>query len=153
EYKKSFEEDPALKRRFQPVKVDEPDRDRANLMMRGISGMLEKHHKVTILDEGLEESVRLSQRYITDRQLPDKSVSLLDTACARVALSQSTTPAQVEDLRRSIESLGVMIGILEREMGLGVDHKKKHAESQEKLAAAKTQLEAFEKQWEQEKVV
>ncbi len=151
EYKKSFEEDPALKRRFQPVKVDEPDRARANLMMRGISAMLEKHHKVTILDEGLEESVRLSQRYITDRQLPDKSVSLLDTACARVALSQSTTPAQIDDARRDIEHAGVAIKILEREIALGIDHKKKLAETQEKLEATKTQLADFEKQWALEK--
>jgi type VI secretion system protein VasG len=151
EYKKSFEEDPALKRRFQPVKVDEPDRGRANLMMRGVSAMLEKHHGVTILDEGLEESVRLSQRYITDRQLPDKSVSLLDTACARVALSQTTTPAQIDDARKDIEHLGTAIKILEREIALGVDHKKKLAETQEKLEATKKLLVDFEKQWAQEK--
>lgn len=151
EYKKSFEEDPALKRRFQPVKVDEPDRPKATLMMRGISGMLEKHHEVTVLDEGLEESVRLSQRYITDRQLPDKSVSLLDTACARVRLSQTTTPAAIEDARRDIEHSGTAIKILEREMALGVDHKKKLAEMQEKLEATKIRVAELEKQWAVEK--
>jgi len=151
EYKKSFEDDPALKRRFQPVKVDEPDRARANLMMRGVCGMLEKHHGVTILDEGLEESVRLSQRYITDRQLPDKSVSLMDTACARVALSQSTTPAAIEDARREIGHADTAIKILEREMQLGVDHKKKLAETKEKQDETKKRLSELEKQWEQEK--
>jgi type VI secretion system protein VasG len=151
EYKKSFEEDPALKRRFQPVKVDEPDRAKANLMMRGVAAMLEKHHGVTILDEGLEESVRLSQRYITDRQLPDKSVSLLDTACARVALSQSTTPAPIEDLHREIDQLGVAIAILERESALGIDHATAIAEKKEKLEAAKTRVAELEKQWSQEK--
>src|SRR5579859_7133436 len=97
EYKKYFEEDPALKRRFQVVKVDEPDVDKAVRMMRGVAATLEKHHKVRILDEAIEDAVKLSHRYITDRQLPDKSVSLLDTACARVNLSQAATPAALED--------------------------------------------------------
>ncbi|MFL5328288.1 MAG: type VI secretion system ATPase TssH [Gemmataceae bacterium] len=151
EYKKSFEEDPALKRRFQPVKVDEPDRPRAVGMMRGISGMLEKHHKVAILDEALEEAVRLSQRYITDRQLPDKSVSLLDTACARVALSQTTTPALLEDTRREIDALNVSIGILQREEQVGLNHQERLTESKEKLEAAKTRLTDLEKRWGQER--
>src|SRR3954466_5564373 len=153
EYKKSFEDDPALKRRFQPVKVDEPDRPRAVAMMRGISAMLEGHHGVNILDEALEEAVRLSQRYITDRQLPDKSVSLLDTACARVALSQSTTPAALEDCRRDIEMLDIQIGILNREIAVGIDHSARLAETQEKREAAKTRLAELEKRWEQEKAL
>ena len=103
EYKKYFETDAALKRRFQVVKVDEPDEQKAIRMLRGLSPMLEKHHKVRILDEAVEDAVRLSHRYITDRQLPDKAVSLLDTACARVALSQSATPPALEDCRREIE--------------------------------------------------
>lgn len=153
EYKKSFEEDPALKRRFQPVKVDEPDRPRAVAMMRGIADMLEKHHKVRITDEALEEAVRLSQRYITDRQLPDKSVSLLDTACARVALSQSTTPAALEDCRREIEGTEIAIRILDREQTVGADHSVKLAEAHEKLAAAKERLAETEKRWTAEKQV
>jgi len=153
EYKKSFEEDPALKRRFQPVKVDEPDRQRATLMMRGISGMLERHHGVTVLDEGIEEAVRLSQRYITDRQLPDKSVSLLDTACARVNLSQSTTPAAIEDARREIEHTSTAIAILQREQALGVDHEAKVAEFRERLETAKARLARLEEQWEKEKAI
>ena len=93
EYKKYFERDPALTRRFQVVKIEEPSEDKAIDMMRGIAGMLQAHHKVRIMDEAIIESVRLSHRYIAGRQLPDKSVSLLDTACARVSLSQSATPA------------------------------------------------------------
>jgi type VI secretion system protein VasG len=120
-------------------------------MMRGVSGMLEKHHKVAILDEGLEESVRLSQRYITDRQLPDKSVSLLDTACARVALSQTTTPAAVEDARRDIDHLNTAIKILEREQALGLNHNIRIAESKEKLGATKAKVALLEKQWAAEK--
>jgi type VI secretion system protein VasG len=153
EYKRSFEEDPALKRRFQPVKVDEPDRQRATLMMRGISGMLERHHGVTVLDEGIEEAVRLSQRYITDRQLPDKSVSLLDTACARVNLSQSTTPAAIEDARRDIEHTNTAIAILEREQALGVDHAVKVGELRERLDKATSRLAKLNEQWEKEKAI
>src|SRR5262249_43898111 len=89
EHKKAFETDAALKRRFQVVKVDEPDVDKAVLMMRGLTGTLEKHHKVRILEEAVADAVKLSHRYITDRQLPDKSVSLLDTACAKVGLAQA----------------------------------------------------------------
>src|SRR5262249_271963 len=137
EYKKYFEEDPALKRRFQVVKVDEPDISKATRMMRGITTMLEKHHKVVVLDEAVEDAVKLSHRYITDRQLPDKSVSLLDTSCARVALSQSTTPPALEDARREIEHLCVEIGILEREKATGAEHSARLAE----LTEAKTVAE------------
>src|SRR6266404_8223032 len=103
EYKKHFEKDPALTRRFQVVKVEEPSETKAILMMRGIVAPLEKHHKVLILDEAIEASVKLSHRYIPARQLPDKSVSLIDTACARVAVSQHAVPAQVDDCRRRIQ--------------------------------------------------
>jgi type VI secretion system protein VasG len=122
EYKKYFEEDPALKRRFQVVKVDEPDVVKAVRMMRGVAATLEKHHKVRILDEAIEDAVKLSHRYITDRQLPDKSVSLLDTACARVNLSQAATPAALEDCRRDLEHLDAEIKELEREKAAGADH-------------------------------
>ncbi len=102
EYKKYFERDPALTRRFQVVKVEEPSEARAIDMMRAMAPMLQRHHKVRVLDEAIVDSVRLSSRYITARQLPDKCVSLLDTACARVSLSQSATPAAIEDTRRRI---------------------------------------------------
>ncbi|MGB9178259.1 MAG: AAA family ATPase, partial [Pyrinomonadaceae bacterium] len=122
EYKKYFEKDAALARRFQVVKVEEPDEDKAIAMMRGLSDMLENHHKVRILDSAVEDSVRLSHRYIAGRQLPDKSVSLLDTACARVAMGQAATPASVEDAQRRIEQLKVEMGALEREVVTGTDH-------------------------------
>ena len=115
EYKKYFERDPALTRRFQVVKVEEPSEAKAIDMMRAISVMLQNHHKVRILDEAIVDSVRLSARYITARQLPDKSVGLLDTACARVSLSQSATPAPIEDTRRRIAQIETNINSLERE--------------------------------------
>jgi type VI secretion system protein VasG len=151
EYKKFFETDAALKRRFQVVKVDEPDEDKAIRMMRGLTGTLEKHHKVRVLEEAVADSVKLSHRYITDRQLPDKSVSLLDTACARVALGQSATPPALEDCRREIEHLEVELGILGREEAVGADHAERLKEATEKKAAAEARLADLEKRWEREK--
>ncbi len=101
EYKKYIEKDPALTRRFQVVQVAEPSEDKAILMVRGVASVLEKHHRVQVLDEALEAAVRLSHRYIPARQLPDKAVSLLDTTCARVAISQHAVPPQLEDCRRT----------------------------------------------------
>ncbi|MBX6314336.1 MAG: AAA family ATPase, partial [Isosphaeraceae bacterium] len=128
EFKKYFEKDAALARRFQVVKVDEPDESRAIVMMRGLVGVLEEHHRVRILDEAVEASVRLSARYLTGRQLPDKSLSLLDTACSRVAISQAATPPAVEECRRRIDGLRAEIGILEREAALGAPHDDRLAE-------------------------
>jgi len=105
EYKKHIEKDPALTRRFQSIQVDEPTEPRAVLMMRGVASTMEKHHKVQILDEALEAAVKLSHRYIPARQLPDKSVSLIDTACARVAVSLHATPPEVDDCSKRIEAL------------------------------------------------
>ncbi len=105
EYKKHIEKDPALTRRFQVVQVESRREEKAILMMRGMASTLEKHHRVQILDEALEAAVRLSHRYIPARQLPDKSVSLLDTAAARVAISQHAVPAEVDDCRKRIEAL------------------------------------------------
>src|SRR5581483_8223547 len=121
EYKKYFEKDPALARRFQVVKVEEPTEDVCKQMMRGVGPALEKHHKVRILDEGLDAAVKLSHRYLPDRQLPDKAVSVLDTACARLALEQSATPAAVEDLTRQLDDLAVQTRIHEREAATGAD--------------------------------
>ncbi|WZP00789.1 type VI secretion system ATPase TssH [Isosphaeraceae bacterium EP7] len=153
EYKKYFEKDAALARRFQVVKVEEPAEDRAIEMMRGITGMLEAHHGVRILDEAVEASVKFSARYIPGRQLPDKSVSLLDTACARVAISQGAIPPAVEDARRRIEVLDVEIGILRREAASGAPHVDRLAERDEDLEAAKARLAALEARWEAEKTV
>jgi type VI secretion system protein VasG len=105
EYRQYFEKDPALTRRFQPVAVAEPDEARAIAMLRSLKHAIEDHHEVLVLDSAVEAAVRLSQRYIPARQLPDKAVSLLDTAAARVSVSQHATPAQVEDARRRIELL------------------------------------------------
>ncbi len=151
EYKKYFESDPALKRRFQVVKVDEPDNPKALNMMRGVSATLEKHHKVRILDEALADAVKLSARYITDRQLPDKSVSLLDTACARVALSQSATPAALEDARREIEHYDVELNMLNREVAEGINHDERLMEINEKKKSAEQRLAALEKQLAEER--
>jgi type VI secretion system protein VasG len=153
EYKKFFETDPALKRRFQVVKVDEPDVARAVRMMRSLADTLQKHHKVRILDDAVAEAVKLSHRYITDRQLPDKCVSLLDTACSRVALSQGSIPAPIQDCRREIEHLDVEIAALERESAIGSDHQQRLHELQELKQQSQTRLADLEKRWEKEKEI
>src|SRR5262245_32650561 len=122
EYKKYFEKDPALARRFQVVKVEEPTEEKCRIMMRGLVPALESHHNVRILDEGLAAAVKLSHRYLPDRHLPDKAVSVLDTACARLALGQNATPAAIEDAVRRIDDLAVQTRVLERESALGADH-------------------------------
>jgi type VI secretion system protein VasG len=137
EYKKYFEKDPALARRFQVVKVEEPMEAQCTVMLRGVASSLEKHHKVRILDEGLTSAVKLSHRYLAGRQLPDKAVSILDTACARLALGQSATPPAIEDATRQLDDLEVQRGILERETAIGADH----AERLAAIATQKTELE------------
>jgi len=151
EYKKYFEKDPALTRRFQVVKVEEPTEESAIEMMRGLVGVLEKHHKVRVLDEGVVEAVKLSHRYIPDRQMPDKCVSVLDTACARVAVSQSAIPAAVEDATRQIEQLDVAIEILQREMETGADHNKKLEGLEKEKQVVSDSLAALNTQWESER--
>src|SRR2546426_542802 len=122
EYKKYFEKDPALARRFQLVKVEEPSENTCMLMMRAVVPALEKHHKVRILDEGMEAGVRLSHRYLPERQLPDKAVSVLDTACARLSLGQNAIPASLEDAMRTVDDIAVQTRVLERETAVGADH-------------------------------
>jgi type VI secretion system protein VasG len=153
EYKEHIETDPALTRRFQTVQVEEPDAERALAMMRGIAAMLEAHHGVQVLDEGLEAAVSLSHRYIPARQLPDKSVSVLDTACARVAVGQSAVPAELEQCRRRIEALETELAIITRERDLGVDVAAREAAARDKLAAEETQRAELEQRWEQEKAL
>ncbi len=154
EYKKYFEKDPALTRRFQTVKVDEPSEEKTVLMLRGLASVQEKHHQVQILDEALEAAARLSHRYIPDRQLPDKAVSLLDTACARVAVGQHAVPAEVEDSRRRIQALETEIAILEREAAIGVDHEiDRRATTDEKLASERVRLKGIEEHWGKEREV
>ena len=150
EYKKYFERDPALTRRFQVVKIEEPDEDKAINMMRAISEMLQNHHGVRILDEAIIDSVKLSSRYITSRQLPDKSVSLLDTACARVALSQSATPAAIEDTRRNITQCQANIRSLERENATLGNCEERIHELKAHQQALEERLVEQESQWEKE---
>jgi len=151
EYKKYFEKDAALARRFQVVKVEEPAEKVAYEMMRGLVETLENHHMVRILDEAVTESVRLSNRYISGRQLPDKSVSLLDTACARVAMGQAATPPAVEDVRRRITQLQVSGDILNREMAVGVNHQERLDEVTKEKEDAQVRLGQLEAQWVEEK--
>ncbi|MBV8809538.1 MAG: AAA family ATPase, partial [Acidobacteriaceae bacterium] len=136
EYKKYFEKDPALARRFQVVKVEEPSEVQCMVMMRGIVGALEKHHQVRILDEGVAAAVKLSHRYLAGRQLPDKAVSVLDTACARLALGQNAMPSVIEDLKRQLDDLEVQERILRREAATGADH----GERLEQLLAQRASL-------------
>jgi type VI secretion system protein VasG len=153
EYKKHIEKDPALTRRFQVVVVDEPSEEKATLMMRGIASPLEQHHRVQLLDEAIRAAVTLSHRYIPDRQLPDKAVSLLDTACARVAISQSAVPPSVEDARRSIESLETELGFIEREQAVGIDTGERKAVAEKTLGEVRERLEKLEARWKTEKAL
>jgi len=151
EYKKYFERDPALTRRFQVVKIEEPDEEKAVNMMRAISVMLQNHHGVRIMDEAIVDSVKLSTRYITSRQLPDKSVSLLDTACARVSLSQSATPASIENTRREIEQSETNITSLERENATLGNCETRIKELQVNKILLEATLKSQNKQWDKEK--
>ncbi|WP_295551777.1 type VI secretion system ATPase TssH [uncultured Pseudacidovorax sp.] len=153
EYKKYIEKDPALTRRFQNVQVDEPDERKAILMMRGVASTMEKHHQVQILDEALEAAVKLSHRYIPARQLPDKSVSLLDTACARVAVSLHATPAEVDDSRKRIESLETELQIIGREKAIGIEVAEREQAVNAELAAERDRLGDLEGRWGQEKAL
>jgi type VI secretion system protein VasG len=151
EYKKYIEKDPALTRRFQVVQVAEPSEDRTLLMVRGVASILEKHHRVQLLDEALEAAVKLSRRYIPARQLPDKAVSLLDTTCARVAVSQHATPPEVEDSRRHVEALETELAIIAREEAAGFDIGSRRAEAETKLTAEKARLAGLEQRWARER--
>ncbi len=151
EYKKYFEKDPALVRRFQVINIAEPSEDKALLMIRGVASTLEKHHRVQVLDEGLEGAVKLSHRYIHGRQLPDKAVSLIDTACARVAIGQHAVPAEVDDSRKRISGLETELGIIDRESAVGMDHSRRRAEISEVLENERRRLKELEEHWGKEK--
>jgi type VI secretion system protein VasG len=150
EYRQYFEKDPALTRRFQPVQVDEPDVARCCDMLRGILQPMEKHHKVRISDAAVVAAVQLSHRYIPARQLPDKAVSLLDTACARVAISQSATPAMIEDTRAAIGSREKERAALVADTDLGEADEERIAEIDEELVALKEKLAHLESEWTDE---
>lgn len=150
EYIKYFEKDPALSRRFQNILIEEPDDDNCIRMMRKLSHSLEEYHNVAISDEALSAAVKLSRRYIPARQLPDKAVSVLDTACARVALSQSTEPESLEYIRRKIEALELEIEILQREENEGADHKDKLQEVNKELEKLQNEQKEISKKYEEE---
>ncbi len=153
EYKKYIEKDPALTRRFQVVQVPEPDEAKAVAMLRGVATVLEKHHKVLLLDEAITAAVNLSHRYIPARQLPDKAVSLLDTSCARVAVSQHATPPEVEDTMRKIEMLDVEIGIIEREAAVGIVIGDRLTGASAKRAVHAEKLAELDIRWNDEKLL
>ncbi len=150
EYKKFFEKDAALARRFQVVKVEEPTEPQCELMMRGTVPFLEKHHKVRILDEGVAAAVKFSHRYLAGRQLPDKAVSVLDTACARLALGQQATPAPIEEATRQLDDLEVQERVLTREAALGADHSERLAAIAQKKEETSARLAALKERFQKE---
>ena len=131
--------------------MEEPDEAKCIRMMRAVMVPFEKHHKVQVLDEAIDGAVRLSHRYIAGRQLPDKAVSLIDTASARVAVSQHAVPPEVDDCRRRIQALETELGILGRETATGLDHQARVAEINDTLAKEKEALAGLEKHWNEEK--
>ncbi|MCZ2146536.1 MAG: type VI secretion system ATPase TssH [Bryobacterales bacterium] len=151
EYKKYFEKDPALARRFQVVKVEEPDEKTAMIMMRGIVGALENHHKVRVVDDGVSAAVKFSHRYIAGRQLPDKSVSVLDTACARVALGQNAIPPALENVRRELDDLETQERVLRREEAVGANHFERLEQIAKQKEGTIARLKALEERFEKEK--
>jgi type VI secretion system protein VasG len=153
EYKKYFERDPALTRRFQVVKVEEPSEAVGIEMLRGLSDVMEKHHKVRVLDEAVQDAVKLSNRYISGRQLPDKAIGVLDTACARVGMMLAATPAPIETLTNNNKLLANRIAIMEREALAGAGHEAAIAEARAKLEADTAELAALNARWEQEKAI
>jgi type VI secretion system protein VasG len=153
EYRQYIEKDPALTRRFQPINVDEPDVETCCVMLRGILGPMEKHHGVRISDAAIMAAVNLSHRYIPARQLPDKAVSLLDTAAARVAISQSTTPALIEDARVAIAAREAEKAALVQDSDLGVDDAERIAALETEIAALKEKLTGIEAEWASEQTL
>ena len=153
EYKKYIEKDPALTRRFQLVQILEPDEAKAVTMLRGVAAKLEGHHKVRIGDDAVAAAVSLSHRYIPSRQLPDKAVSLLDTACSRVAMALHATPARLEDVVRRLEALKIEIEVVQRESALGVEHTKRLDELHTLIARNEQEREALMARFERESEV
>ncbi len=151
EYKRYFEKDAALARRFQVVKVEEPTEEQCAVMLRGIVSSLEKHHSLRVLDESVSAAVKLSHRYLAGRQLPDKAVSVLDTACARLALGQSATPPAIEDATRRLDDLAVQKRILERESAVGADHQERLQQIAAEVSRLEENLATLRERWENER--
>jgi type VI secretion system protein VasG len=150
EYKKYFEKDAALARRFQVIKVEEPDENNAIAMIRGLVPVMEKSHKIRLVDEAVRAAVQLSARYIPSRQLPDKAVSVLDTACARVAVSQTTIPAAIEDRKNRISVIEAEVAMHQREALVGADNNERMKELSEETQTLKKEIELLSNQWERE---
>ena len=153
EYKKYIEKDPALTRRFQVVQVLEPDERKAVLMLRHLRHTLEQHHQIILLDEAVEAAVRLSHRYIPDRQLPDKAISLLDTACARVAVSQHGEPGRVESCRRQIEALETELEVAVRDVRIGAGDAQRPQQIKQQLEQVQQRLAILNARWNDERVL
>ena len=153
EYKKYFEKDAALARRFQVIKVEEPDEETACAMLRAMAPLMEAHFGVRVYDDAITEAVRLSHRYISGRQLPDKAISVLDTACAKVALGQSATPALLEACMRRIERIDAQIAALEREQSAGGEHSARLIQLRGDRMAALSDQERLSARWEQERLL
>ncbi|WP_297354317.1 type VI secretion system ATPase TssH [Paraburkholderia sp.] len=153
EYKKYFEKDAALARRFQVVKIEEPNETLAASMLRGMAGLMEKHFNVRVVDDAITEAVRLSHRYISGRQLPDKAISVLDTACAKVALAHSSTPATIDDTKKRIERIDAEVAALEREVASGSVHDERLAELRSLREADLTTLAASEVRYDKERAL
>src|ERR1700761_3735571 len=153
EYKKYFEKDAALARRFQVVKIEEPNETLAASMLRGMAGSMEKHFNVRVLDDAITEAVRLSHRYISGRQLPDKAISVLDTACAKVALAHSSTPATIDDTKKRIERIDAEVNALEREVASGAVHDERLLELRSLREADVTALAAGEARYDKERAL
>jgi type VI secretion system protein VasG len=151
EYKKYFEKDPALARRFQLVQVEEPDEHTAVQMLRAVAAKLEQHHGVEVLDAAIHDAVKLSQRYISGRQLPDKAISVLDTACARVALAQHDVPPALESLRHRQASVLDELQRLRREQTTGHDHNLRIGSLESQEAEQRLGIHELESRWEQER--
>ncbi|MFW6254382.1 MAG: type VI secretion system ATPase TssH [Chitinivibrionales bacterium] len=152
EYRKYFEKDPALARRFQLVKVEEPDEEKAFTMLRGIGRSYEKHHGVHITDTGIKAAVSMSHRYISGRQLPDKAVDVLDTACTRVKMSQTTTPASIDRATRLLSDTKRALAALHKDQQAGISVAEDEMESLEQtIEDASADIEALNKKWEEEK--
>ncbi|MFJ2683483.1 type VI secretion system ATPase TssH [Pseudomonas sp. NPDC087342] len=152
EYKKYFEKDPALARRFQLVQVEEPDEITAVEMLRGVAAKLEQHHGVQVLDAAIHEAVKLSHRYISGRQLPDKAISVLDTACARVALGQHDVPPPLESLRHRQNSLKDEVERLRREQATGLDHRERITLLESESISNVQAIRELETRWNEERV-
>ena len=151
EYKKYFEKDPALDRRFQRIQIEEPDEHNAVVMLRAVADKLEAHHGVQILDSAIREAVRLSQRYISGRQLPDKAISVLDTACARVALAQHDVPPALEEIRQQVAAIDEESERLNRELLVGVDHHDRLCELEALTDKFQLQAREVEGRWQDER--